>query len=402
MAADRGLPQALDEERARALGNVFTFRLVAALFINALDFYYVSTVPRIRAMTPIIAVWGVAALALWIHQRHPKVLKWGWYSLPVIDIPVVSWALIAGMKFSSQNVRMVVGPMAMLDFSLLVAFAQLSLKRSTVITTALLCAPLTLYVIYSSKYPFGLLSVAVYLSIAFFIALYVPSRVVHLMGRVAEERAQRDRLGRYFSPAVTQRILAGDAALDGTNERTVTILFSDLRDFTQLSENMRGAEVLHLLNDVHATMVEVVFRHGGTLDKFIGDGMLAYFGAPIEQPDHAERAVECARDMLLALKQLNHSRKNAGQPELRLGIGIHTGPVVLGDVGSAERREYTVVGDAVNTASRIEGLTKQHGAPVLVSQATRDLCAERFSFKEAPPVAVRGKSEPVSTWVPQL
>src|SRR6185369_399717 len=175
-------PQALDEERARALGYLFTLRLGAALLINALDFYYLD-VPRIRAITPVMAVWGAIALALWTYKDHPKVLRLGWYSLPVIDIPVMSWALIAGMKFSSPNVRMVVGPMAMLDFTLLVLVAQLSLKRSTVIVTDLLCAPLTLYIIYSSHYPFGLLSVTVYLCIAFGVAIYIPSRVLELVRR---------------------------------------------------------------------------------------------------------------------------------------------------------------------------------------------------------------------------
>jgi len=208
------------------------------------------------------------------------------------------------------------------------------------------------------------------------------------------ERRNRERLARYHAPSVVERIIRSVDQDEGTmeaEERVVTVLFADLAGFTSMSESMAPRGVTTMLNELFQMLTEEVFREGGTLDKFIGDALMVFFGAPIPQPDHALRAVRAARGMLARLEQFNASRA----PDARLGIriGINTGPVVVGDVGALQRRDYTVIGDTVNVASRLESSVAQVGQ-VVIGPDTFAGVREAFACRPIDPLRLKGKTLP--------
>jgi len=221
----------------------------------------------------------------------------------------------------------------------------------------------------------------------------------HMTAGLAERDRVRDLLGKVVSPEIATQLLQSDLKLGG-EEREVTILFCDLRDFTTFSEKLPPTEVLALLNRYLDRMSAIIEQHGGVIDKYIGDAIMALFGAPVAAPDAPGRAIAAARDMARALDLLNRELSAEGKPALAFGIGINTARVVAGNMGSKTRLNYTVIGDGVNLASRLEGLTKDpaYGTPIIVSEATLDAMQERPAARELGEVKVKGKDQAVKIY----
>jgi adenylate cyclase len=221
--------------------------------------------------------------------------------------------------------------------------------------------------------------------------------------RYMEEReahtAAIELFGRFLDPLVVEQL-----ANQGLNEDTlagktcdISVLFSDIRGFTTMSEQATAAEIMSLLNAYFSQQVGVIFRHKGTLDKFIGDAIMAFWGAPLPDDNHAVHAVSAALEMVDVLLQFRDER---GLQAFDVGIGIHSGPAMVGMLGSEQRLEYTAIGDTVNLGSRLEGITKGK-ARILVSQSTRDACGDVFDFISHGSVTVKGRAEPVNIYEPR-
>jgi adenylate cyclase len=230
-----------------------------------------------------------------------------------------------------------------------------------------------------------------------------------LRAYIKEQRAKEQRemvLSRFLDRRLVKQLVAEGVKLEDfkSESRTITVLFSDIRGFTSLSETRPPEEVVALLNRYLSAQAETVFRHGGTLDKFIGDAIMAFWNAPTDDPQHAERAVGCALDMVGTLARFNADNATSGATggiQLDIGVGLHSGPAVVGFVGSQRKLEYTAIGDTVNLASRIEGETKGR-ARILVSSATADMAGAAFTFAEVAEVTVKGRSATVRLLTPEV
>jgi adenylate cyclase len=397
------LDDALAAERARnamplawirvtAVGVILGVHLVLGVAMDQREW-----VPTLRFLVP----YFLASLALLLaSSRSPTLARWSGLALGLVDAPVL-FLLQRDQLGSAPSGLGGVGGFSLGFFSLIVVLAGMTISRVQVAVVASACAVFLWLLQTDAQIQPGTRIISlVCLGVLLAVSVFLIGRIRALVAQALTEERKRARLGRYFSPQVAAQLLAREGQ-GGADLREVTVLFSDIRDFTSMSEQLSPAQVIALLNEYHGVMVEEVFRHGGTLDKFIGDGLMAYFGAPLADEEHALHAVQCALGMERALERLNEARASRGELALRIGIGINTGPVVLGDIGSPEHRlEFTAIGDAVNLASRIEGLTKQHDAVILLSESTRGQVGDRLQFENAPPASVKGKREPIATFRP--
>lgn len=220
----------------------------------------------------------------------------------------------------------------------------------------------------------------------------------HMVKVLGEKEKIRSLLGKVVSDEVASELLNKRVKVEG-EERVATILFLDIRGFTRLSENMSPVDVLSMLNISFAKITEIIEQNRGVVDKYIGDAVMAVFGAPISSSNHANEAIRAAIEIVESMESINSQLTNNGLPNIDFGIGINSGKLVAGNVGSERRMNYTVIGDVVNLASRIEGLSKKYGARVIVGETTKQE-APRFQYRHMGESYVKGRDKPVSLFEP--
>jgi len=228
-------------------------------------------------------------------------------------------------------------------------------------------------------------------SFSVFLVLLITSLLKH----ETEKQKIRAAFQNYFSPQILEAILREPSRLE-SQRREVTIMFSDIRSFTSLSEKVPPRQLTKMLQEYFDEMTEEVMATEGVVDKFIGDAIMVFWGAPIDQPDHADRAVITAKGMVKRLEKLKTKWASEGLPILDIGIAINLGVVTVGNVGSKRRFDYTLIGDAVNVASRLEGLNKQFNSHIIISESTKRHLSINVETHALGEVHLRGRDEPVT------
>ena len=389
-----GLRQARDDN-ALLVNRVRLIGVAAFAIITAVMAFVVGD-QTWRPGFEVLGMYLAIAVILLVGGRmSPKFLALCRISVPLFDIPIVTWILaihVANSRIPGQVSEFSIGL-----FLCLLLLSALTIKASQVYIS-LVAAILAVQVLQHTGdiSVAGRVSSALVLLLATWICLYAGRSRIRLVGRLVKGETRRRRLQRYFSPGVGELLeQQAGGQLDLGKECELTVVFSDIRGFTALSDTMPVREVVGLLNAYHARMVEAVFRCGGTLDKYRGDGVMAFFNAPVGQPDHAQRALQCVSEMQSELELLNAERTSRGEVPLQMGIGVHTGRAIVGDIGAPHRREFTAIGEAVNISSRLESMTKDLGLDTLVSAETVSRLPDTSALKEVGEHTVRGCTQPI-------
>ena len=219
-----------------------------------------------------------------------------------------------------------------------------------------------------------------------------------VMDDISDEKRLKSTMYRYMTQELAEELLKLDDAKLGGDRKEVSILFSDIRGYTTLTENLEAEEVVGMLNEYFESMVEAVFKHKGTLDKYIGDAIMAVYGSPLPLQNHAWMAVQTSLEMRRRLKEFNSRRQADDKPQIKIGIGINSDVVISGNIGSSKRMEFTAIGDGVNLGSRLESVSKQYGCDIIISDNTYEPCKHLVWARELDFIRVKGRNEPVSIY----
>ena len=230
------------------------------------------------------------------------------------------------------------------------------------------------------------------MSVLTMILAYIHRYIIEARSKEKVEKA----MGKYMSEDVMKRVIQNIDNLGlGGKKAVVTVLFSDIRGFTSMSEKMSAQEVSQLLNEYFSEMEPIVTKYNGIINKFIGDAIMAVFGEPIQDENHPINAVKCGYEMLEKVSELNKKWQNKNKPAIQIGVGINTGEVFVGNIGSEKRMEYTVIGDTVNLASRLESYNKTYKTSILISPTTYEYSKTNLSVNKISDVEIRGKAEKI-------
>jgi adenylate cyclase len=435
-AAER-VRDAFEDEEIKGLRLALNVRLIALVVISiwlVIQNFTVATLFYLAFM-PLFALLGAAPLAL---RRAGVNEPWVRYAFPLLDVALMTFMLFAtnplevhwlpiGMKlrFGTEIYYYVLLAAAMLTYSSRVVLATGAAAALGWVLGALwvLGQPGT-YVAASSameslaseaekiawlgdpnRIDLGQVGaqVVVVMIVAGSLAGIV-WRIRRLVLKQALTERARGNLARYFSPNMVDALATTDEPWGQVRTQDVAVLFVDIVGFTRLSEGEAPARVIGLLRDFHARMAQAVFAHAGTLDKYLGDGLMATFGTPWPGPQDAANALGCARTMATAMALWNDERAASGRAPVHIGVGVHYGPVVLGDIGGESRLEYAVIGDTVNVASRLERLTRELGTQVVASAELvtalddADRAEALGDFQEGEHHAVRGREGRLGIW----
>jgi len=214
-----------------------------------------------------------------------------------------------------------------------------------------------------------------------------------------EERSRKwitSIFGKYVSPIVIDNLIKNPDLINlGGEKRNITIFFSDIRGFTSISEKLMPEELVHLLNEYLTEMTTIIIKNDGLVDKYMGDAIMAFWGAPLEQPNHAEMACSSSLEMIIKIKELQEKWKKENIPSFDIGIGLNSGDAIVGNMGSSSRFDYTAMGDNVNLASRMEGLNKIYGTNIIITEKTQKIIKEKFETRKLDAVRVKGKKKPI-------
>lgn len=247
-------------------------------------------------------------------------------------------------------------------------------------------------------FDYGLIINIIYPEITLFLVYFSEISYMYLSERKSKAQI-KEAFSKYVASDVVEEILKDPSKLKlGGSKEEITVFFSDIRGFTSFSEKLTPEKLVHVLNEYLSAMTDIILNHNGLVDKYIGDAIMAFWGAPIKNKEHAKIACDASLDMIKELENLKKKWQKEGFPEINIGIGLNSGNAVIGNVGSSERFDYTAIGDNINLGSRLESLTKHYGVSIIISEKTKEEAGNEFVTRKLDFVKVKGKNEPIEIY----